>query len=57
MSSNLRKVCMGILELILIILIIAAIFGRGPLALGMIFDIVITVLVIFLIFRLVGVLF
>lgn len=48
---------MGILEIILIILIIAAIFGRGPLALGAIFDVVIAVLVIFLIIRLVGVLF
>lgn len=47
---------MGILELILIILVIAAILGRGPLALGMIFDILIAFLVIVLIIRLIYVL-
>jgi hypothetical protein len=48
---------MGILELILILLIVAAIFGRGPLALGTIFDFLIGILVIILLFRLFTVLF
>ncbi|MDQ5951134.1 MAG: hypothetical protein QG639_411 [Patescibacteria group bacterium] len=48
---------MGLLELILIILIIAAVFGRGPLALGAIFDLLIAVLVIGLVIRLIYVLF
>lgn len=48
---------MGLLEIILIILIIAAVFGRGPLALGAIFDLLIAVLVIGLVIRLIYVLF
>lgn len=47
---------MGILELILLILIISAVFGRGYLALGVIFDIFIALLVIGLLYRLVVVL-
>lgn len=47
---------MGIFELILIVLIIAAIFGRGRLALGMVFDILIAFLVIVLIIRLINIL-
>jgi hypothetical protein len=48
---------MGIIEIILVILVIAAIFGRGPLALGAIFDLLIAILVIGLIIRLIYVLF
>jgi hypothetical protein len=48
---------MGIIEIILIVLVIAAIFGRGPLALGAIFDLLIAILVIGLIIRLIYVLF
>lgn len=45
---------MGLLEIILIILVIGAIAGRGPLALGTVFDVVIGILVIVLLFRLFG---
>ncbi|MEX0895788.1 MAG: hypothetical protein WDZ94_02510 [Patescibacteria group bacterium] len=41
----------GIIELLLVILLIAAIFGRPHLALGAIFDFVIALLVIGLIWR------
>lgn len=44
---------MGLLELVLVILIIAAIFSRPVVALGMVFDFVIALLVIGLIYRLV----
>lgn len=44
---------MGILELLLILLIIGAFFGRGRLALGSILDVVIAILVIVLVVRLV----
>lgn len=43
---------MGIIELILVIVIIGALFGRPRLALGMAFDVVIGILVIALILRL-----
>lgn len=44
---------MGLLELILIILIISALLGRGRLGLGMVLDILIALLVIGLLYRLV----
>jgi hypothetical protein len=44
---------MGIIEIFLIILVIAAIFGRGRLALGALFDLLIAILVIGLIIRLI----
>jgi hypothetical protein len=42
---------MGLLELILLIVIIAAVFGRGYLAMGVIFDIFIALIVIALLYR------
>lgn len=48
---------MGILELILLILIVAAIFGRGRLAMGVVLDILIGLLVLGLVWRLLMVLF
>lgn len=47
---------MGLIDLILLLLIIAAITGRGYLALGMLFDFVIALLVIGLIYRVLTVL-
>lgn len=47
---------MGILELLLIIVIIAAFTGRGYFALGAILDVFIAILVIVLVVRLVQVL-
>lgn len=44
---------MGLFEIILILLILAAISGRGYLALGMLFDFLIALLVIGLLYRLV----
>lgn len=43
----------GIIEILLVILLIAAIFGRPHLALGMILDFIIALLVIGLIWRIV----
>ncbi len=48
---------MGILELILILILIAAIFGRGYLALGIVVDIFIALLVIAILYRVFLVLF
>lgn len=42
---------MGILEILLILLVIAAIYGRGYLALGVIFDFFIGLLVLLLLYR------
>lgn len=47
---------MGLLEIVLIVLIISALLGRGPLALGVIFDFIIALLVIGLLYRLIEVL-
>lgn len=47
---------MGILELILVLVIISAFFGRGRLALGSILDVIIALLVIVLVWRLIQVL-
>lgn len=47
---------MGILELILILLIISAFFGRGRLAMGSLLDVIIAILVIVLVVRLIQVL-
>lgn len=48
---------MGLLEIVLLLLIIAAVFGRGRLELGMVLDVLIALLVIGLLYRLILVLF
>jgi hypothetical protein len=48
---------MGFLEILLILLVIAAIYGRGYLALGVIFDFFIALLVIWLLYRIILILF
>lgn len=46
---------MGIIEIILILVIIGALIGRGPLALGGVFDLLIGIIVLVLLFRLFGI--
>jgi hypothetical protein len=48
---------MSLLDLVLILLIIAAVTGRGYLALGMLFDFFIALLVIGLLYRLMYMIF
>lgn len=43
---------MGLLEFLLIVIVIGALLGRGPLALGLVFDFLIALLFLILIVRL-----